>query len=197
MALVGVAARALDTPNDHSDLVKTSDDDQGVRPIQWKLAIEEGGPIMEFNGSLQEVEKQIQAIKADFKFTPIESPNNTVALNELDTTRMCLPMDQQAAAAYRTQQNIDYLRGLGDTKCGDNGGSDGQSCGQISCSWGSAIKWCNMGANYYETKCSDFADYAQDILNNCQSSNRVKTHGYEDVETPDYHFRVRIERSKC
>ncbi|KAK8015322.1 hypothetical protein PG990_008618 [Apiospora arundinis] len=81
MALVGVlicslaaftvvAAPALDTPNDHSDLVKTSDDDQGVRPIQWKLAIEEGGPIMEFNGSLQEVEKQVKAIKPDFKFTP-------------------------------------------------------------------------------------------------------------------------------
>ncbi|KAK8018424.1 hypothetical protein PG991_007614 [Apiospora marii] len=185
-ALLVDAAALPSSPSGHSDLVKTGNGQGESRGILFKLAIEEGGPIMEFNGTLQvkepptSVEKQIQAIKPDFKFTPVHKPY-TASPKQLD-------------------ENIDYLRGLGDALCGDHGGSDGKNCGQIACQWNGAIKWCNMGAEYYQTKCSDFADYADDILHGCKHAWTTAAdyiHGQEEDKTYDHDFLVVVEASKC
>ncbi|KAK8085564.1 hypothetical protein PG997_006835 [Apiospora hydei] len=195
-AALGVEAASL--PNDkrgQSSLAKRGIGNGGSRGILFKLAIEEGGPIMEFNGTLQSVKKQIQAIKPDFKFTPVP-PANTVAHNQLD----CLDPRINFARATKIQDDINYLRGLGDAICGDHGGSDGTHCGQISCEWNSAIKWCNKGPSYYETQCSVFADYAQDILAQCTSEENGSTdnvHGQEEDIVLDHDFLVVVEASQC
>ncbi|KAK8044317.1 hypothetical protein PG993_004341 [Apiospora rasikravindrae] len=185
--------------NGHSNLANRGIGKFAGPGIRWKLAIEEGGPIMEFNGTLQQVKKQIQALNPDFEFTPVP-PANTITHNRLDTRRTCLDPYINAAEASRIQDDINYLRGLGDTMCGDHGGSDGSNCGQISCNWNSAIKWCNKGPNYYETKCSAFADYAQDILINCNSQDVgsvERVHGQEEDTASDHDFLVVVEASEC
>ncbi|KAK8015323.1 hypothetical protein PG990_008619 [Apiospora arundinis] len=174
-----------------------SNDTAEAPAITWKLAIEEGGPIMEFNGTLQQVEKQIQAIKPDFKFTPVAPSNQTDS--PLDRWRQCLgkPGDKNAADPDSIWEGIKYLNGLGNIMCGSPGGSDGTNCGQISCSWNSAIKWCNLGPDYYETACSSFTRYAQDILDNCQFNDGDSVHGQEWDTTSEHNFVVVVEHGKC
>ncbi|KAK8117132.1 uncharacterized protein PG998_005413 [Apiospora kogelbergensis] len=191
------AAPSPTTPSNYLDQDGPSNDANRSRPTHWKLAIEEGGPIMEFNGSLQEVEKQIQAIKPDFEFKPVDLINDTMTLNQQDISRQCLPTYRNSPRTTRIQEGINYLRSLGDAKCGGNGGSDGETCSQISCSYNAAIQWCNMGTDYYETTCSAFADYAQDILDHCSNEWHWRVRGYEDDTTSDHHIRVKVERSWC
>ncbi|KAK7992474.1 hypothetical protein PG988_001268 [Apiospora saccharicola] len=188
-------------PRSNSDLVKRPTGQGESRGITVKLAIEEGGPIMEFYGTVQQVEKQIQAIKPDFKITPVHKPY-TPAPKHLDDGKNLTCLDPYNNYSYPlyVSWNIDYLRGLGNATCGDHGGSDGTDCGQIACQWKGAIKWCNMGAEYYETKCSDFADYAADILHGCKhrwTTAADYIHGQEEDKTYDHDFTVVVEAGDC
>ncbi|KAK8070091.1 hypothetical protein PG994_006707 [Apiospora phragmitis] len=199
-AFAAFMVEAASLPGAHggeTDLAKRSNSQVEGRGITWKLAIEEGGPIIEFNGTLQQVKKQIQAIKPDFKFTPVplssNTSSNTAALNELD----CLDENQDAAIAGAIGDDIKYLNGLGDARCGDHGGSDGTHCGTISCSWNSAIKWCNMGPDYYEDYCSSFAYYAQNILDDCKNDDGRTTHGQQRDNMADHNILIVVEEGAC
>ncbi|KAK6821912.1 hypothetical protein PG987_014737 [Apiospora arundinis] len=128
----------------------------------------------------------------------LDISNDALALNQDDITYTCLATYRSDPSIQRIHEGIKYLRSLGDRMCGDHGGSDGKSgCGRLSCSYNAAIKWCNMGTDYYETKCSAFADYAQDILNHCTGDGGWRVHGYEDDQTSDHHIRVRVEKHWC
>ncbi|KAI1320861.1 hypothetical protein F5Y16DRAFT_405454 [Xylariaceae sp. FL0255] len=141
--------------------------------ITWSLPIVEGGPNYTFNGT--QVFAQVNQERVRQGLEPLEDParntadimssSDDVDLHDRTYTKdICKVGLDGAGELIRIQQGITYLRSLSGT-C-TNGPGPG-NCGRISCSWSSAIYWCNDNPTDFTYPCSGFADYAQIICNDC------------------------------
>lgn len=93
------------------------------------------------NGTVQEVYSQLKAINPNFEtdFPPIQiNDTKTDGLEKRDNI-LCDPFSDLASASA-ISSGINYLRGVPGTPT--NGPGPG-NCGRVSCSYNSAIWWCN------------------------------------------------------
>ncbi|KAI0122898.1 hypothetical protein BJ170DRAFT_698056 [Xylariales sp. AK1849] len=114
-------------------------------PSQWTGSIEAGGGKMHFNGTVQEVEKQIRAIKRDFSWnhwTDLTSrnPDAYVSPDPKLGKPDCSVGGSDWVPFSQFDEGLDYLRKLS----GDCHGVTGPNkCGRLSCSWNAGIWFCN------------------------------------------------------
>ncbi|KAI1379996.1 hypothetical protein F4677DRAFT_442187 [Hypoxylon crocopeplum] len=162
-------------PASHVDSVIP--DEYAIVPMTWKGAINEGGPEMAFNGTIEEVTTQIQATKPDFTWESLsKATGNTPTVNaskrETEDNKIICgvggPNAIGVALALVLQQR-DYLASLPGT-CGVGGGP--RVCVRVSCSYRAAVWLCNDNAGGVEPRCSDLAAFVDDIAGKCQVKYR-------------------------
>ncbi len=110
-----------------------------VTTLEWDVQVAPGR-VEVLNGTIQEVFAQALQINPDFKQPDAvtSTPRRGMHENSKRTTVYCgtWPL----AEKFRIEEGIRYLRGL--PAAPRNGPGPGY-CGRVSCSYGSAIYWCN------------------------------------------------------
>lgn len=125
-----------------------------VEEVVWKVQATPGGPYLLLNGTVQDVFNQLRQVnptfEADFGIK-LDNSNRghfrEPALNTASSARMGYEVDRDVCFLFElamrhiiVDEGIPYLRSVP----GKPGASPGPGlCGQVSCSWGSAIWWCN------------------------------------------------------
>ncbi|KAI1849189.1 hypothetical protein JX266_005150 [Neoarthrinium moseri] len=85
------------------------------------------------------------------------------------------PTDYSNAGAFRTMENIDYLRRVGGL-CPTAPGSDKGQCNRVACQWRSAIYVCNDNDFPVSPECNYVADLAQIIFDKCRNPRKERHH---------------------
>lgn len=186
-------------------------------PIEWNIDVPGGPqPPLRMNGTVQEVYRNLKATNATLASLWLPNPPSDTAPEGFKPDLQPAPRapaefntasdefriecfgNRQYADRYAIQEGIDHLRGV-EGKPGNGPGPN--KCGQVSCSWDSAIVWCNDDPNTARTLDSygEIADYAQKILNQCQDANSQNVYNtageaYID-EQQNIGWRVQVERS--
>lgn len=112
---------------------------------QWEVEVSPGGPVVVLNGTAEEVHEELLAMNPNWDSDfPIDLPEDTDGRSTLERRT-----DFSGAKVECWDQRVDsseirtgerYLRGL--TGRPTNKAGPG-TCGRVSCSWNSAIWWCN------------------------------------------------------
>lgn len=116
----------------------------GVVELQWNLTAPDGSPVT-VTGTVEDVDRQISERNLTF---PV---GDSVSVNPL-TTPVPLSVEDDIESFFcfgrwpganikRIRQGVNYLRGLRGTRPTNAPGPG--FCGRVSCSWNSAIWWCN------------------------------------------------------
>lgn len=115
-------------------------------PIEWEVQAFPDGQVLKLNGTVQKVHEQLLRINPNYDadFHPVKLDMRSSGLSARtdfsNTNVVCDPNRFGRASVDRLGQGINYLRGLkGQPR---NGGGPG-ACGQVSCSYGTGIWWCN------------------------------------------------------
>ncbi|CAG7557798.1 unnamed protein product [Fusarium equiseti] len=168
-AAVTVAATALP---DGIQLAAAPIEGYEIVPMQWKGVIKEGEAPVSLNGTIESVIAQIKELNPEFELIEEEKEASS-ALEARNPTHIICNVggnggNVDVKAANREQR---YLRSLGDSVCGVNGGPG--TCARVSCSNGDAIWLCNDNRHYIQPRCSYLADYVDRIIAKC--SERIKS----------------------
>ncbi|KAI0157474.1 hypothetical protein GGR57DRAFT_511048 [Xylariaceae sp. FL1272] len=170
--------------------------------ITWTLPIVEGGENYEFSGTVEEVVAQVNSKRAELGIEPLhdsyndtEIPDDSAVHKRSYIGTECKKGRGGPADDQRILQGISYLSKL-KTTC-KNGAGPG-NCGRISCSWNSAIYWCNDKTTDSEVyDCSMFASYAQHVYDSCEyklgKNNRLVWGQTLDTDA----FRVLVGGDSC
>lgn len=115
-------------------------------PVEWAVQAFPDGPELTLKGTVQEVHAQLVGMNpnydADFGLAELDARDDKlVARSDFRNTRTdCGPQVYGKASVDRLNSGIKYLRKLkGQPR---NGGGPG-ACGRVSCSYNTAIWWCN------------------------------------------------------
>ncbi|KAK0744320.1 hypothetical protein B0T21DRAFT_357602 [Apiosordaria backusii] len=99
------------------------------------------------------------------------SASSADAAKEWPETFQCrIPYDP--AMYTDIKEGIDYLRGLTGTAINDPG-----KCGRVSCSYNSAIYWCNDNDYQKEVEWGQVADGGKFILDRCANGRTLSVKG--------------------
>jgi hypothetical protein len=91
---------------------------------------------------------------------------------------------------------ISYLQKLHDDVLCSNGAGP-RNCGRISCSWNSAISWCNEKTVPSDAfQCNIFAWYAQEILDDCAIYDQNPRVNGADWDS-SFNFTVVVDGAWC
>ncbi|KAI0179612.1 hypothetical protein GGR52DRAFT_206298 [Hypoxylon sp. FL1284] len=143
--------------------------------LTWVGNIIAGGPEVSFTGpSLQDIEAQIRQANPSFAWPD----HNTTDLSVLPQKQIdhltCDLADFYWAVKFRIADGIEYLKG----KSGQcHIGPGPRFCSRISCSFSSAIFWCNDNDSDLWIDCGLWAQYAQNVVDACtidDASQHVK-----------------------
>ena len=119
----------------------------GMQPMQWEIQAFPDGEYLTLEGTVQEVEAQLLAInpnwETDFPLPPsvaaADAARRLARRTDFGGSKTLCNLFEKASI-YEILGGINYLRGVG----GRPGAGPGPgNCGQVSCSWNSAIIWCN------------------------------------------------------
>ncbi len=142
LALISLAARALAT--------EAPIPGYGVEEMTWEVEVLPGQPPVSFNGTVEQLVAQASEINPDWEAKYITAANTAGADVESSSLskrapfvrRNCGPGYYQwhPANTRRIRDGIYYLSGIGGTAT--NGPGPG-NCARVSCSYNSAIWWCN------------------------------------------------------
>ncbi|KAH7349739.1 hypothetical protein B0T11DRAFT_332784 [Plectosphaerella cucumerina] len=181
IALIGAAAffsRALAVPFDAEDPLQGRD----IFTPEWEVEVKPGGDTVVLNGTIQEVHAQLLDLNpnwdTDFKDDDLDKREADFGDWADDTAGL----DKRAnfnGASYNCwgrwgavsrehiQSGINYLRRV---RGKPRAGAGPSKCGRVSCSYNSAIYWCN-DSNKPKTLNSfgSIADGAQYIMGKCKS----------------------------
>ncbi|KAI0006330.1 hypothetical protein F4779DRAFT_596810 [Xylariaceae sp. FL0662B] len=153
--------------------------DYVIGNMTWTGTVTHGGPNMTFTGpSLQHIEGQIQAMHPPFAWTPSNityKPDKAVKRGEDKV--ICNIPGFSGVNFLAIRDGIRYLRGLSGTCTNPPAYHPGKGyCGRISCSYNSAVYYCNDNSVEHGEPCNSFADSVEAILNECLL--------WEDLPTP-------------
>ncbi|OTA52106.1 hypothetical protein K449DRAFT_427368 [Hypoxylon sp. EC38] len=164
--------------------------------LTWTGNITNNGPEMSFNGSsFQDIEVQILQANPEFSWNDHQDTNDSITLSTRAKHHLsCDPNNIWWAQAFRIQEGIDYLRGKTGT-CSMVAGP--RVCTRISCSYKSAIWWCNDNDYPIQEDCSVWSDYAQDILDNCQTNDASSRVRGQEFSTNDWNIMVGFDDDHC
>ncbi|KAK4178068.1 hypothetical protein QBC36DRAFT_235245 [Triangularia setosa] len=164
--------------------IPASPDGMIITDITWTGQVIANGPMVNFTGpSLHAIEKSIAAVYPGFTWVTAPRSEDDAALSDLHSEGSlddpapellkCWEGGVGDADAVRISDGIYYLQNV-PGYCMNGPGPN--NCGQISCSYNSAIMWCNHNRYPYKTHCRRFAKYAQAVVNGCQYTTRESAH---------------------
>ncbi|KAK6338841.1 hypothetical protein TWF696_009649 [Orbilia brochopaga] len=153
-------------------------------PMTWTGAITEGGPEVELNGTAQEITAQILELNPNWK--PATEKNSLVAREWRDRGACGLVAGNNAERGA-TEENINYLRGIGEAGCG----AKAHSCSRIACNWGSGIELCNDNDHEVSIQCRYLAEGAAELYNLCAQRN------FKGQRFETGNFNIVVRASNC
>ncbi|GFF63739.1 hypothetical protein IFM60648_01027 [Aspergillus lentulus] len=129
-----------------------------VVDIEWQVQVTAGGPTVNVTGTVEEVYAHLKTLNPGFEeeFPPV-AHNDVIEARGADYTMQSYYCHGPwpTCSWYRIQQGVSYLDGVpGRPSQGPGPGS----CGRVSCSYNSAIYWCND--NNYQYTLNSFYDIA-------------------------------------
>ncbi|KAI9147220.1 hypothetical protein HJFPF1_13254 [Paramyrothecium foliicola] len=148
-----------------------------VQDPTWEVDVIPGQPPVVFNGTIQQVLAQLQEEYPDYAAQALERISKYLKVDDSTTPAAAVPealtkRDHNVCWAWpwgntdRIREGIAYLRGVGGRPRLRAGPG---SCDRVSCSYKSAIWWCND--NHFEKEIGSFSDIANAavvIINECQ-----------------------------
>ncbi|KAI1075520.1 hypothetical protein F5B20DRAFT_585116 [Whalleya microplaca] len=175
--------------------------DYTLSNITWTGAVFEGGSNETFTGtSLQDIEAQIQAVNPSFDWANKNSTDESYkTANEgyYGEVRCNIP-GYKAAVSTHILEGIDYLSRLtGDCTAGPADGSGKGNCGRVSCSWNSAIFYCNDNLEPHTEPCNAFATYAHDVLFTCWQRIHYTSTWTQGQQFGPSNFNVVVGKDYC
>ncbi|KAK4449680.1 hypothetical protein QBC34DRAFT_380138 [Podospora aff. communis PSN243] len=143
-------------------------------PIHWKGVVEEGGEEVQLIGNtFEEIEAQAKIINPAFAISNyttnstanVEARDAALAARWITHIGCEWPPGWTRTWDFTALHNgIEYLKGL-QGWCLHTSGP--RTCDRVSCSWGSAVYWCNDNQGYALVLCAFLGHYAADIVSQC------------------------------
>ncbi|KAK0659443.1 hypothetical protein QBC41DRAFT_287152 [Cercophora samala] len=199
LALASVAYGAPSSLDEQPDV-----SNYAIVPITWELPVKADDPTgatVTVTGTIEEAIAQMDASYPGWNETfqahlppPPTVDSNVVTLAALEDPEsyICKVNQWKEAGQLSILRGIEYLRSL--TGSAKNGPGPGE-CGRVSCSWTSAIWWCNDNDTEKEVGWNDIADGALYILQKCsRDAQYVKGQAfYKDK----WNVIVRMDTDSC
>ncbi|RYP11490.1 hypothetical protein DL764_000013 [Monosporascus ibericus] len=207
---------ATTKPSTHGPSPSTAAHAETAVPMMFTGALRAGGPNVTYNGTLQSIVKQICTENPHYPFRnrttfPITSDGSTksgdtgiarsdtigaissdLAHNARDENVFCGIGGDGWADKDAIVEAITYLRDLSGACYAFPGPG---FCGRISCSYNSAVWWCNDKPRVVKYPCSFFADFVQTITNECSDQWEKQIQG--QVFSEDGSYNVIVGRDWC
>ncbi|KAK0726641.1 hypothetical protein B0T21DRAFT_293327 [Apiosordaria backusii] len=144
--------------------------------LQWDMPIAPGDSnrgTISVNGTIENAIEQMELLYPGWNQTfhsqlqHHRDTNAKAAVDKEEPTSWDCNIDKKMAQQWCISIGIKYLRGLdGIPKNGPGPGN----CGRVSCSYGSAIYWCNENNFEKEVTWNGIADGAEELLTHCKTS---------------------------
>ncbi|KAK4208247.1 hypothetical protein QBC37DRAFT_444034 [Rhypophila decipiens] len=161
-----------------------------VVDIQWDIEVAPGQREI-LNGTVQEIYSQALELNPDFEIKPVAPILS--ARSRIDR-RWVNCNNWPLGNGERLQSGINYLRGVRGRPT--NGPGPG-NCGQVSCSWGSSIWWCNDNSTPKTLDSFNaIANSAQYILQVCPSGDGLGEYSGQNFEQGNWNTIIRGQ-SNC
>ncbi|KAI1385999.1 uncharacterized protein F4822DRAFT_414691 [Hypoxylon trugodes] len=182
-------------------IVRTPDQPQGlpsdysVANLTWKGRIVDNGPEVSLTGtSFKDIESQILKVNPKFSWADPSTGGDHSEPQKSKAYLSCDPNNIWWAQAFRIQDGIQYLSGK-TGKCFMEKGP--RVCTRISCSYKSAIWWCNDNHFPIEENCLLWSHYAQDILDQCQTHDASSRVRGQEFSTSNWNIMVGFSNDHC
>ncbi|KAK4228060.1 hypothetical protein QBC38DRAFT_525034 [Podospora fimiseda] len=135
-----------------------------VTELSWELETTPGGPKVALNGTVEQVHAQLLEINPnyDVEFAAVEAGAEDVTA--VDSREL-----QKRDWTERIIDGIAYLRSLGSRSATNGPGPN--NCARVSCSWSSAIWYCNNNSFSKTMGFNHIANAAQVLVNECSYKN--------------------------
>ncbi|KAI1395053.1 hypothetical protein F4819DRAFT_506214 [Hypoxylon fuscum] len=154
--------------------------------LTWEGNVTDNGPLMSFSGpSFHDIESQILQANPGFTW-PDQGTTNSPALKKVDHMT-CDPNNIWWAQIFRIEEGIDYLKGK-TGRCYIGPGP--RFCSRLSCSYHSAIYWCNDQDQAVWIDCDRWTSYAQMIVDQCSVEDSSQTVRGQVFDTDNWNIMV-------
>ncbi|KAK3391275.1 hypothetical protein B0H63DRAFT_520469 [Podospora didyma] len=207
--LLAAAANAQVLPDNvtnHTEIFMPNSPPYWWGKVAWSGQILPDGPNVTVMGaSLYDIEQKIARTYPGFTWEtapgggyqePAAAENtynttdslNAIANYDIDLMGINCREGQRSRSKY-IHNGVNYLRKVPGW-CENGPGPD--NCGQISCSYKTAIVWCNDNTVSYGRPCRDFGNFTNEIVKQCGNGTQFGGQLYHSDN-----FRVRIQWSEC
>ncbi|KAK4199941.1 hypothetical protein QBC40DRAFT_297015 [Triangularia verruculosa] len=172
--------------------------------LQWDLPITPGdatADTIKVNGTIQNAIEQMELLYPGWNHTFQNHlqhlPDTTInkpAIREEPEDIDC-NIKTMSARNWAIKKGIEYLRGVSGTP---KNGPGPNNCGRVSCSYRSAIYWCNEDDFEKEVTWEGIADGALEVLNKCTIGTSFERDVKGRVDYKDkWNVLVRWDNDKC
>ncbi|OAR03175.1 hypothetical protein LLEC1_04011 [Akanthomyces lecanii] len=165
--------RAHATGNSASGELSAPASGYGVDVLQWDVEVSPG-QVQVLNGTVEEVYSQVLQLNPDYALSTTAQRRS-----ELQPRSRLVCGNYGLAHKNRILEGVRYLRTL---NAAPRNGPGPANCGRVSCSYNSAIWWCNDNTTPKTLDGWDWiANSAQTIVDSCASgASQVSGQNYED-----------------
>ncbi|KAK8038606.1 hypothetical protein PG993_007017 [Apiospora rasikravindrae] len=151
-----------------------------VEEMQWEVDVGHG-QTESLNGTVEEVFARILEVNPEFQLAPAPAPAPGAAeargLQPEKRGKLVCGGFPRGSVLY-LNQGVNYLRGVPGRP--GNGPGPG-ACGRVSCSYNSAIWWCNDNTFFKQLDSYDqIANSAKNTINKCAVPGMVSGQNFED-----------------
>ena len=183
---------------------------------EWEVEVSPGGPMIKLNGTVEEVRSELLRLNPDWDtHYPTNNTKESPSLNKraFDSAGFFCFGRWNPCSSNRIREGIAYLRRVGGLP---SRGPGPGNCARVSCSWSSAIWWCNDVSWFsiseilsYINKISkdpvgktlqggfgDIADGAAFLVDNCEWNQAPIVAG-QAFATTNWNVVVRYDTDKC
>ncbi|KAI8219424.1 hypothetical protein K4K54_009529 [Colletotrichum sp. SAR 10_86] len=164
----------------------------GVYVPEWEVQATPDGPTVLLSGTVEEVVDQLQELNPEYE----ELLNTTIAQSAALDKRTDFSGSKVVCGNFpkanrdRLYAGVGYLRGVGGRPW--NAAGPG-TCGRVSCSWNSAIWWCNDAKSRKTLDSySSIADGATRALSVCKGNPLVSGQAFHKTN-----WNVIVRRASC
>ncbi|KAI0415711.1 hypothetical protein F5X98DRAFT_376469 [Xylaria grammica] len=144
-----------------------------IEPMVWRGIIERGGRELSFNGTIDEVTRQIQAINTDFTWGDVRDfqASRTRPQERSSKTGILCDVGGEDAAPHgpltaNAEESGDKIAKMSGT-CAVAAGP--RVCAEVACTRNAAVWLCNDNVTPIAPLCSSLASYVADIVSTCGS----------------------------
>ncbi|KAI0544518.1 hypothetical protein F4679DRAFT_35744 [Xylaria curta] len=171
-AAVSAAAIAEAIPHADRSLNLRSGLPEGykVEPMNWTGVIEEGGSEVSFNGTIEEVTRQIQATQKEFTWESLRRDlgDFTTPVQKRDKTDVICGVGGEGTGHGPLTANAEASRDKISKMTGTcTVGSGPRTCSMITCTRYAAVWLCNDNTTAIAPSCNSLAAYVDDIVGKC------------------------------